>query len=131
MAKRPREWRNRPPVVANRCYSIAISRNHEGRTGEKEVNFVAENKEGFTYFQVAYTTIAYIYLAAAIFILKDDFIKKMQEVMKIKQEQKNVREEIKRQEEKKEEPKEDKEQKKKEDKEDDESDGDEPQGSEA
>lgn len=83
------------------------------------------------YFQVAYTTIAYIYLAAAIFILKDDFIKKMQEVMKIKQEQKNVREEIKRQEEKKEEPKEDKEQKKKEDKEDDESDGDEPQGSEA
>ena len=83
------------------------------------------------YFQVAYTTIAYIYLAAAIFILKDDFIKKMQEVMKIKQEQKNVREEIRRQEEKKEEPKEDKEQKKKEDKEDDESDGDEPQGSEA
>ena len=83
------------------------------------------------YFQVAYTTIAYIYLAAAIFILKDDFIKKMQEVMKIKQEQKNVREEIRRQEEKKEEPKEDKKQKKKEDKEDDESDGDEPQGSEA
>lgn len=54
------------------------------------------------YFEVAYTTIAYIYLAAAIFILKDDFIKKMQEVMKIRQEQKNVREEIKRQEEKKE-----------------------------
>ena len=26
------------------------------RSGEKEVNFVAENKEGFTYFQVAYTT---------------------------------------------------------------------------
>jgi len=48
-----------------------------------------------TYFQVAYITIAYIYLAAAIFILKDDFIKKMQEVEKIKQEQVKVREEIK------------------------------------
>ena len=57
------------------------------------------------YFEVAYTTIAYIYLAAAIFILKDDFIKKMQEVMKIRQEQKNVREEIKRQEEEKKEKK--------------------------
>ena len=48
-----------------------------------------------TYFQVAYITIAYIYLAASIFILKDDFIKKMQEVEKIKQEQTKVREEIK------------------------------------
>lgn len=27
-----------------------------GKTGEKEIDFVAENKEGFTYFQVAYTT---------------------------------------------------------------------------
>ena len=26
------------------------------QSGEKEVDFVAENKEGFTYFQVAYTT---------------------------------------------------------------------------
>ncbi len=26
-----------------------------GKTGEKEIDFVAENKEGFTYFQVAYT----------------------------------------------------------------------------
>lgn len=49
-----------------------------------------------TYFEVAYTTIAYIYLAASIFILKDDFIKKMQEVEKIKQEQLKVREEIKK-----------------------------------
>ena len=49
-----------------------------------------------TYFQVAYITIAYIYLAASIFILKDDFIKKMQEVEKIKQEQLKVREEIKK-----------------------------------
>lgn len=82
------------------------------------------------YFQVAYSTIAYIYLAASIFILKDDFIKKMQEVMKIKQEQKNVREEIKKQEEKPEDEKEEdkKEQKKKEE---DDNDEDEPQGSEA
>lgn len=35
-----------------------------------------------TYFQVAYITIAYIYLAATIFILKDDFIRKMQEIEK-------------------------------------------------
>ena len=53
-----------------------------------------------TYFQVAYITIAYIYLVAAIFILKDDVIKKMQEVEKIKQEQLNIREEIKKEEEK-------------------------------
>lgn len=56
------------------------------------------------YFDIAYTAIAYIYLAAAIFILKDDFIKRMQEVVKIKQEQKNVREEIKEQDKNKEEP---------------------------
>lgn len=47
-----------------------------------------------TYFQVAYITIAYIYLAAVIFILKDDLIKRMQEVEKIKQEQLKVRKEI-------------------------------------
>lgn len=78
------------------------------------------------YFQVAYTTIAYIYLAASIFILKDDFIKKMQEVMKIKEEQKKVREEIKEQEKKKDEPENNDEQKKEK-----EGDDDEPQGSEA
>lgn len=48
-----------------------------------------------TYFQVGYITIAYIYLAAVIFIIKDDFIKKMQEVERIKQEQLKVRKEIK------------------------------------
>lgn len=46
------------------------------------------------YFQVAYITIAYIYLAAVIFILKDDFIKKMQEVQEIRQVQKEVGKEI-------------------------------------
>ncbi|MBQ2836471.1 MAG: DUF1189 domain-containing protein [Clostridia bacterium] len=75
-----------------------------------------------TYFQVAYITIAYIYLAATIFILKDDLIKKMQEVEKIKQEQLKVREEIKEEQEKKEENKEEK-------KEEDDK-GEEPQGSE-
>lgn len=80
-----------------------------------------------TYFQVGYITIAYIYLAATIFILKDDFITKMQEVEKIKQEQLKVKEEIKEQDQKEQEPEEQKkeEQDKKEEK------GDEPQGSEA
>ena len=79
-----------------------------------------------TYFQVAYITIAYIYLAAAIFIIKDDFIKKMQEVERIKQEQLKVREEIKEETpEKKDDKKEEKEDKREDNK------GDEPQGSEA
>lgn len=84
------------------------------------------------YFQVAYIAIAYIYLAATIFIIKDDLIKKMQEVEKIKQEQKNIKEEIKEQEEKKEEKPEEKKEDKdnKEDKKEDEE-GEEPQGSEA
>lgn len=74
------------------------------------------------YFQVAYITIACIYLIAAIFILKDDIIKKMQEVEKIKQEQKKVRQEIKE-----ELPKKKKEKDDKKEKEDDK--GEEPQGS--
>lgn len=51
-----------------------------------------------TYFQVGYITIAYIYLAATIFILKDDFIRKIQEVEKIKNEQLKVRKEIEQEE---------------------------------
>lgn len=93
------------------------------------IYFVVNYFTGFTIkeFQIAYIAIAYIYLAAAIFILKDDVIKKMQEVEKIKHEQLKVREEIKEENAKpKDENKEDKkEEKKKED------DGDEPQGSEA
>lgn len=46
------------------------------------------------YFQVAYITIAYIYLATVIFLLKDDLIKKLEEVERIKKEQEKVREEI-------------------------------------
>ncbi len=76
------------PVVLNIIYIV--------------VNYFVDFK--ITYFQVAYITIAYIYLAATIFILKDDIIKKMQEVEKIKQEQKKVREEINEQEENQQEP---------------------------
>ena len=82
------------------------------------------------YFQIAYIAIAYIYLAASIFILKDDFMKRQEEVEKIKQEQIKVREEIRKQEEKKkdkEEPKEEKPKKKKEE----EPKGETPDGSEA
>ena len=82
---------------------------------------------GFTIkdFQIAYIAISYIYLAAAIFILKDDFIKKMQEVQKIRQEQYKVREEIKEQEDKDEDKKEEKKDSEEENKDD------EPRGSEA
>ena len=93
------------------------------------VNYFVNFK--ITYFQVAYITIAYIYLAATIFILKDDIIKKMQEVERIRQEQKKVKEEIKEQEEKQE-PKEkdnDENNNDEDKKEDDE--GENPQGSEA
>lgn len=82
------------------------------------------------YFQIAYIAIAYIYLAASIFILKDDFMKRQEEVEKIKQEQIKVREEIRKQEEEKkdkEEPKEEKPKKKKEE----EPKGETPDGSEA
>ena len=61
-----------------------------------------------TYFQVGYITIAYIYIAATIFIIKDDFIRKMQEVEKIKQEQLKVKEEIKEEQEKQDENNQDK-----------------------
>ena len=46
-------------MLENIVYLELIRRGYKvyiGRTGEKEVNFVAENKECFTYFQVAYTT---------------------------------------------------------------------------
>lgn len=83
-----------------------------------------------SYFQVAYITIAYIYLAAAIFIIKDDFIKKMkEEVSKIKKEQEKVREEIEEQEKQEESEKKEKEDNKEDKKEDEQ--GEEPQGSQA
>ena len=76
------------PVVLNIIYIV--------------VNYFVSFK--IKYFQVAYITIAYIYIAATIFILKDDIIRKMQEVERIRQEQKIVREEIKEQEESQKEP---------------------------
>ncbi len=88
-----------------------------------------------SYFQVAYMTIAYIYIAAAIFIIKEDYIKKQQEVDRIREEQLKVREEIKEQEREKEERERKKrEEKKKEDEKEDEDKNqpdEEPKGSEA
>ena len=46
-------------MLENIVYLELIRRGYKvyiGKTGEKEIDFVAENKEGFTYFQVAYTT---------------------------------------------------------------------------
>lgn len=50
------------------------------------------------YFQIMYTSIAYIYLVAAIFIIKSDFMKKQTELMKIIDVQEQVKEEIKQKE---------------------------------
>lgn len=101
------------PVILNIIYIV--------------VNYFVSFK--ITYFQVAYITIAYIYLAATIFILKDDIIRKMQEVEKIREEQKKVKEEIKEQQDEQE-PKEKDNDKENEDKKEDDE-GDDPQGSEA
>lgn len=46
-------------ILENIVYLELIRRGYKvyvGKVGEKEVNFVAENRDGFTYFQVAYTT---------------------------------------------------------------------------
>ena len=46
-------------ILENIVYLELVRRGYKvyiGKTGEKEIDFVAENKEGFTYFQVAYTT---------------------------------------------------------------------------
>ncbi len=83
-----------------------------------------------TYFQVMYTSVAYIYLVAAIFIIKSEFIKKQAELIKIIEEQK-----IHQKEYKEEQPKDNKPEEK--DKEEDnnkkkkENDGKEPEGSNA
>lgn len=46
-------------ILENIVYLELIRRGYKvyiGKAGEKEIDFVAENKEGFSYFQVAYTT---------------------------------------------------------------------------
>ena len=87
------------------------------------------------YFQVMYVSVAAIYLIAAIFILKSEFIKQQEELMKIieaqeivKKEMEEKEEEEKREKEKKERQKKEKEEEKKEKKENS---GEEPQGSNA
>lgn len=47
------------------------------------------------YFQIMYTSIAYVYMVAAIFMIRVDFEKKQAELIKIMEEQKKVRQEIK------------------------------------
>lgn len=81
------------------------------------------------YFQIAYIAIAYIYLAAAIFILKDDVIKRQIEVTKIREEQKKVREEILEQQDEKKDDKQDDDKEEQEEKK--EENNQEPKGSEA
>ena len=100
------------------AYSITLS------TILMTIYVIANYLTGFTIkeFQIAYIAIAYIYLATAIFILKDDVIKKMQEVENIKQEQIKVRKEIEENE---------PEEKEENDKKKDEKEDDETQGSEA
>ena len=71
---------------------------------------------GFTikYFQWMYSTISYIYMIIAILMIKADFINKQKELMKIVQEQENVRKEIEERKLKDEEKKQEDEQKKQE-----------------
>lgn len=68
------------------------------------------------YFQLMYTTIAYIYVIVAILMIKTDFINRQIELMKIAEEQEKVREELKKQKEEKEKKKEKKDEEQKENK---------------
>lgn len=48
-----------------------------------------------SYFQIMYTSIAYVYLVAAIFLIRLDFEKKQTELMEIMKEQEKIRQEMK------------------------------------
>ena len=79
---------------------------------------------GYTikYFQIMYTAISYIYMVAAILIIKSDYIKRQMELDKLKSEQEKVRAQLDRQkeEDRKEEEKRKEEKKKQKEKESDE-----------
>lgn len=97
------------------------------------IYFVVNMFTGFkiTYFQVMYTSVAYIYLVTAIFIIKSEFIKKQSELMKIIEEQeKNIDKTLENQEDtnKNDDKKKDNKDKKEEQKDDDK---EEPEGSNA
>lgn len=90
------------------------------------------------YFQVMYISVAAIYLVAAIFLLKTEFVKRQMELMKLAEAQEIVRKEMEEKEEKEEQEKreKEKEERKKKDKEEEKKDNDtgengEPQGSNA
>ena len=88
------------------------------------------------YFQIMYTSIAYVYLIAAIFMIRIDFEKRQAELMKIMEEQEKVKQEMKEQEQEEEKeqnkkPEEDNDNREKEKKEKKEKDPGEPSGSEA
>ena len=88
------------------------------------------------YFQVMYVAVAAIYLVAAIFILKDEFIKKQIELMKIAEAEAIVKKQMEEKEQEEKDKKEKEERKKKdeeekENKKEDEKNGGEPQGSNA
>lgn len=87
---------------------------------------------GFTiqYFQWMYTTISYIYMIVAILIIRTDLINRQMELMKIVQEQENVRKEMEQEDNKEDEnKKEEEEEKEKKDTKD--NNGEEPEGSKA
>lgn len=82
------------------------------------IYFIVNSFTGFTikYFEIMYTTVATIYIATAILMIRSDVIKKQIELNKIIEEQDRVREELQRREEEKKE-KEERERQKKEDEE--------------
>ena len=81
------------------------------------------------YFQIMYTSIAYICLVAALFMIRLDFIKKQAEIMKMIEEQEKIRQEMNEKDEEKNEKPEDDE--KKDEEKDEEESNKEPDGSEA
>lgn len=82
------------------------------------IYFIVNSFTGFTirYFEVMYTTVATIYIATAILLIRSDVIKKQIELTKIIEEQDKIRLEIQRREEEKQEQEEKERQKREEDK---------------